>query len=98
MTEKILAVLFVFISKTIATTGYAGIMLLMAIESACIPLPSEIIMPFSGYLVYTGRFKLLWVATMGAIGRLANSSHSISVARAARASSADHPSSAANSS
>lgn len=40
----------------------------MGIESACIPLPSEIIMPFSGYLVYTGRFQLVWVATAGAIG------------------------------
>ena len=42
--------------------------LLMAIESACIPLPSEIIMPFSGYLVSTGRFDLALVATAGAIG------------------------------
>jgi membrane protein DedA with SNARE-associated domain len=40
----------------------------MAIESACIPLPSEVIMPFSGYLVHTGRFHLLWVATAGALG------------------------------
>jgi len=40
----------------------------MAIESACIPLPSEIIMPFSGYLVSTGRFDLPLVATAGAIG------------------------------
>ena len=42
--------------------------MLMAIESACIPLPSEVIMPFSGYLVYTGQFKLWLVALMGAIG------------------------------
>jgi membrane protein DedA with SNARE-associated domain len=48
--------------------GYAGIAALMAIESACIPLPSEIIMPFSGYLVSTGRFELAWVATAGALG------------------------------
>ena len=49
--------------------GYPGIALLMGIESACIPLPSEVIMPFSGYLVYTGRFSSLWmVATIGAIG------------------------------
>ena len=48
MTEKILAILFSFISSVIAATGYAGIALLMAIESACIPLPSEIIMPFAG--------------------------------------------------
>jgi hypothetical protein len=37
--------------------GYLGIVGLMAIESACIPLPSEIIMPFAGYLVSTGRFE-----------------------------------------
>ncbi len=45
-----------------------GITLLMAIESACIPLPSELIMPFAGYLVYTGAMKLVWAATAGAIG------------------------------
>ena len=45
-----------------------GIALLMGIESACIPLPSEIIMPFAGYLVYTGQLNLFWVATAGAIG------------------------------
>src|SRR5256886_9261724 len=68
MTERILAVVFVFIKSVIGATGYGGIMLLMAIESACIPLPSELIMPFAGYLVFEGTFKLLWVATAGAIG------------------------------
>ncbi len=68
MTEKILAVLASFIIATISASGYAGIAFLMAIESACIPLPSEIIMPFSGYLVHTGQLKLFWVATAGAIG------------------------------
>jgi membrane protein DedA with SNARE-associated domain len=68
MTEKILTLLFGFISLLIATTGYAGITLLMAIESACIPLPSELIMPFAGYLVYTGKMNLFWAATAGAIG------------------------------
>ena len=52
MTEKLLAVIFVFINSVIAATGYGGIVLLMAIESACIPLPSELIMPFGGYLVF----------------------------------------------
>ena len=42
--------------------------MLMAIESACIPLPSELIMPFAGYLVYEGSMNLWWVATAGAIG------------------------------
>jgi membrane protein DedA with SNARE-associated domain len=68
MTEKILGILFVFIKTLISATGYGGITILMAIESACIPLPSELIMPFAGYLVYTGAMKLLWVATAGAIG------------------------------
>src|SRR5881398_431315 len=68
MIGRIIEILSAFIVATISTLGYAGIVLLMAIESACIPLPSEIIMPFSGYLVYTGRFSLLWVATWGAIG------------------------------
>src|SRR5262250_2425160 len=68
MTEKILGVLFFFIKTLVASTGYAGIAILMAIESACIPLPSELIMPFAGYLVYEGTMKLVWVATAGAIG------------------------------
>jgi membrane protein DedA with SNARE-associated domain len=68
MTEKIIALLAHFIIAVISSTGYLGIALLMGIESACIPLPSEIIMPFSGYLVYSGRFQLVWVATAGALG------------------------------
>src|ERR1051326_5837384 len=68
MTEKILGILFVFIKSVVAAAGYGGIALLMAIESACIPLPSELIMPFAGYLVYEGTLKLLWAATAGAIG------------------------------
>jgi membrane protein DedA with SNARE-associated domain len=57
-----------FIVATISAGGYLGIVGLMAIESACIPLPSEIIMPFSGYLASAGRFDLLVVATAGAVG------------------------------
>jgi membrane protein DedA with SNARE-associated domain len=68
MTEKILTLLVPWITGIISHIGYAGVAMLMAIESACIPLPSEIIMPFAGYLVYTGRFSLFWVATAGAIG------------------------------
>jgi membrane protein DedA with SNARE-associated domain len=68
MIEKIIAALAGFIIAVISKTGYLGVLLLMAIESACIPLPSEIIMPFAGYLVYTGHFSLAWAATAGAIG------------------------------
>jgi membrane protein DedA with SNARE-associated domain len=68
MIARTIAVLSAFVIAVISSAGYLGIVVLMAIESACIPLPSEVIMPFSGYLVYAGRFHLLWVATAGAIG------------------------------
>jgi len=68
MFHKIIAVLATFIISVISWGGYTGIVILMAIESACIPLPSEIIMPFAGYLVSTGRFDLSMAATAGAIG------------------------------
>jgi membrane protein DedA with SNARE-associated domain len=68
MVSKIISALAAFIIAVISKTGYLGVLLLMAIESACIPLPSEVIMPFAGYLVYTGRFNLLWAATAGALG------------------------------
>ncbi|OLE53140.1 MAG: alkaline phosphatase [Acidobacteria bacterium 13_1_20CM_3_53_8] len=68
MIARIIEALSVFIIFVISALGYWGVVLLMAIESACIPLPSEVIMPFSGYLVYTGRFNLWWVSVAGAIG------------------------------
>ncbi|PYS83837.1 MAG: alkaline phosphatase [Acidobacteria bacterium] len=68
MVARIIEILSAFIVATISTLGYAGVVLLMAIESACIPLPSEVIMPFSGYLVHTGRFNLWAVAVAGAAG------------------------------
>jgi membrane protein DedA with SNARE-associated domain len=68
MIGKLIELLSVFIVATIARLGYAGVILLMAIESACIPLPSEIIMPFSGYLVSKGEFNLWLVGVAGAFG------------------------------
>lgn len=62
-----------WIVQVIGSLGYPGIILTMAIESALIPLPSEIIMPFSGYLVSTGRFDLHLVAFAGALGNLLGS-------------------------
>ena len=73
MVDKILGGLSAFIVATIAALGYSGVVLMMAIESACIPLPSEVIMPFAGYLVSTGRFSLQLVAIAGAFGCLLGS-------------------------
>ena len=68
MIAKIIEILSGFIVAVISGMGYAGVALLMAVESACIPLPSEIIMPFAGYLVYAGRFNLWAVGVAGAVG------------------------------
>jgi len=68
MTARIIEILSGFIVATISHLGYSGIVLLMAIESACIPLPSEVIMPFSGYLVSTGQMNLWAVGVAGAVG------------------------------
>lgn len=68
MVARIIEILSAFIVATISTLGYGGVALLMAVESACIPLPSEIIMPFAGYLVYKGQFNLWAVGVAGAVG------------------------------
>lgn len=66
--EQILSVLAGFVISVIEATGYWGVALLMAIESACVPLPSELIMPFAGYLVSQGKMNLYLAATAGALG------------------------------
>jgi membrane protein DedA with SNARE-associated domain len=73
MVDKLLTWLSALIISVIAGLGYGGVVLLMAVESACIPLPSEVIMPFAGYLVSTGRFGLQAVAIAGAVGCLLGS-------------------------
>lgn len=57
----------------ISRIGYGGIILLMTLESACIPVPSEAVMPFSGYLAYKGTYNIIAVGLAGAIGCLIGS-------------------------
>lgn len=54
----------------ISTYQYAGIVFLMALESACMPVPSEIVMPFAGYLVWQGNtsMTLLGITLAGSVG------------------------------
>ena len=68
MTTSISGILAGLIVGILGTTGYLGLLGLMAAESACIPLPSEIILPFAGYLVAQGKMNLILVATVGALG------------------------------
>ncbi len=73
MIYDLLAQVSSFIVNIISTLGYPAITVLMALESACIPIPSEIIMPFSGYLVFAEKFSFLSVVIWGTIGNLIGS-------------------------
>jgi len=62
-----------FIIHLIQSSGYFGVFLLMTLESALIPIPSEVTMPFAGYLVSTGNFSFIAVVLVGAFGNLVGS-------------------------
>lgn len=82
MVHTVLETVGVWVMHQISAFGYAGIVFLMAIESACIPLPSEIIMPFAGSLTVAlvingveqaARFNLVLAGLAGALGCLVGS-------------------------
>jgi membrane protein DedA with SNARE-associated domain len=66
--DRAVAWLAAIITAIISALGYPGIVLMMALESSLIPIPSEVVMPFGGFLAATGRFNLLAVAVAGAVG------------------------------
>jgi membrane protein DedA with SNARE-associated domain len=70
---ELLKPLVEFITSFIAQLGYTGIFFLMILESALIPIPSEIIMPFSGFLSSTGKLDPLLVTFSGSLGNLVGS-------------------------
>jgi membrane protein DedA with SNARE-associated domain len=57
----------------INSIGYWGILFGMILESACIPIPSEVIMPFGGYLVSTGHLNMIGVILIGTLGNIIGS-------------------------
>lgn len=73
MITYLLELLAGFIISVIEATGYFGIFILMTLESALIPLPSEVTMPFSGFLVTQGKFNFWLVVLAGGIGNLVGS-------------------------
>jgi len=54
-------------------SGYFGVFFLMLVESAGIPMPSEVIMPFAGFLVVSGKLGFWQIVFIGAFGNLAGS-------------------------
>ncbi len=63
MSEKLIALL----TAAIAGGGYTGVVLLMAIQSACIPIPSEVIMPFAGFALAHSQGQLILLATLASL-------------------------------
>lgn len=73
MLETLLAGISGFILGTIQTLGYPGLFFLMLLGNANIPIPSEIIMTFSGFLVGAGNFQFWLVVLVGTLGDLTGS-------------------------
>lgn len=74
MIEHLLNAIVAFVTGIIGAIGYSGIVLLMAAESANIPIPSEAIMPFAGFLVAEGRLNFWVVVFAGVLGNWIGSS------------------------
>jgi membrane protein DedA with SNARE-associated domain len=62
-----------FITQFISSIGYIGVFILMTLESAALPVPSEVVMPFAGYLAYLKKFDLFLISIVGAVGCTAGS-------------------------
>ncbi len=68
-----LAWLTAFAIRTLETTGYLGLFLLMTAESMVFPVPSEAVMPFAGFLVQNGSFTWIGAIVASSLGSLAGS-------------------------
>jgi len=64
MVESIINMVIIVMAKL----GYLGVFIFMMLESACIPIPSEAILPFGGYLSYTGRLSIIPTILIGTLG------------------------------
>ena len=62
-----------FATNVVGDLGLAGIFLLMTLESACIPIPSEATMLFAGFNVHEGEYSLFAVTAVGVLANLAGS-------------------------
>jgi membrane protein DedA with SNARE-associated domain len=73
MITAIIDFLAKIVITTIDYTGYFGVWFLMALESCGIPMPSEVIMPFAGFLVFDGKMNFWLIVIAGTLGNLVGS-------------------------
>ncbi len=71
--SQLLAYLGALCTSIISTLGYPGIVLLMTMESMIVPIPSELVMPFAGYLVATGDMSFVLVILFSSLGSVLGS-------------------------
>jgi membrane protein DedA with SNARE-associated domain len=71
--SEILAAIGGFALSTISLLGYAGIFFLMMLESMVVPVPSEFVMPFAGFLVSQGNFNFILVIVASSLGSITGS-------------------------
>jgi len=71
--SEILAAIGSFVLSTISLLGYAGIFFLMMLESMVVPVPSELVMPFAGFLVAQGNFNFILVIVASTLGSITGS-------------------------
>jgi membrane protein DedA with SNARE-associated domain len=69
----ILTAIATFCISIISSVGYLGVFLLMVMESMVLPVPSELVMPFAGFLISSGEMKFLFVILFATLGSLAGS-------------------------
>ena len=62
-----------FIVQTVGSLGYAGIFIMMFLESSFFPFPSEVVMIPAGYLAFKGEMNMYLVILFGILGSLAGS-------------------------
>ena len=62
-----------YITQLISYLGYYGVFILMALESMIAPVPSEMVMPFAGFLIYTGEFTIPGVLLVSSLGSILGS-------------------------
>ena len=63
-----LSAFFHWLADTVLALGYPGIVILMAIESSVLPLPSELVMPPAGYLAAQGKMDAIAAVLCGTWG------------------------------
>jgi membrane protein DedA with SNARE-associated domain len=68
MLSQLMETARIWIEQIIATLGYPGIALVMMAENLFPPIPSELVMPFAGFMVGRGAYSLLWTVVAGTVG------------------------------